>query len=580
MDASFSGGATNETPRAEGQAVKSEVSVPAVWIVRCFIAAACAYVVAAVVAVIAVSPRVPFADAWRHYARLLDTPFPASVFVADNGHPEVFANLVRLASLQWLRGDDDVQIGIGLALALASLGVLLGIVWRTRELPSSTRAVAAFVLSLGVFWLGNARVLLHDSESLHAYSVLLCLASAIALTLNQHTQSSGSLARVGAATVLCFSASFNFGSGVASFAMLLALLFMQRASLRSFLVVAAGLLLTLLCYRLLDGGSGASWSLHPVEQTGLALRWLAAPLIYLFWPFVDPVAAAALPHPFDGVGAIARAWTRLFGDVHGSAVPQMVAGLGLVFMVTRATLRVRRQRGESNDIERLGLALAWFGMGIAGLIALTRLDYFADHPLQLYAPRYLPWSNLAWAGLLTAAVAKRGSSRMSFVLVATVGVLALAAEGGMLKVMQHQREDAEDTALAAVVGVWPDESGRSENDPRDTRAGADALRRVAAGPFAWPEAASIAHEVPANARRVSVRWLDTETLLDETGPTGMRLQAVIAEPRCAGDRLLVVEGGRVVGLLRRRQDRQWRGVVRGVVPVESLQVFTQQCEGP
>ena len=64
------------------------------WIARAIATAAVAYIAAALAAAWAWSPRVPYADAWRHYARLIDEPFAQGVLTADNGHPEVFANLV------------------------------------------------------------------------------------------------------------------------------------------------------------------------------------------------------------------------------------------------------------------------------------------------------------------------------------------------------------------------------------------------------------------------------------------------------------------------------------------------------
>ncbi|HLT44336.1 MAG TPA: hypothetical protein VK000_06710, partial [Luteimonas sp.] len=44
------------------------------------------YVAAAVAAMAWLSPRVPYADAWRHLGRYLALPFPRDVLAPDNGH--------------------------------------------------------------------------------------------------------------------------------------------------------------------------------------------------------------------------------------------------------------------------------------------------------------------------------------------------------------------------------------------------------------------------------------------------------------------------------------------------------------
>ncbi|MEO5559746.1 MAG: hypothetical protein ABIO49_08025 [Dokdonella sp.] len=540
--------ASDAVPRVDGPAAPR-------WVVRGFLVAALAYVAFAIVATIVVSPRVPFADAWRHYERLLTLPFPGSVFSADNGHPEVFANLVRYASLHWLGGSEGVQIAIGLLLALATLGVLLQVVWRTREVPLEGRAAAAFVLTLGVFWLGNARGLLHDNESLQIYSVLLCLAVALSLLLGAGRQAPASLMRVAAATALCFVASFNFGSGIASFGALLALLFVQRAPLSRFYVVVVGLVLAAVCYRLLDGSNGRLL-LQPWTQADIALRWLAAPLIYLFWPFVDPAVTATLPYPLIHAGFIARLWTAVFGNVYLNVILQAVAGAALTITIVFATLQARRRHESTNDVVRLGLALAWFALGVAVLVALVRTSYFIALPSQVYAPRYLPWSSLAWAGLLLALVAQR-PARARLIVVAAVGLFSLAAELGMTQVMRNERNDAEDTALAAVVGVWPEAGGRSENDARETRVGAHALQHAQVGPFAWPEAALIGQSVPTEATERAVNWLDIRRATADLTSEAIRLQGTVKDASCS--RLLVVAEGTVIGLLRRERQNLWSG---------------------
>ncbi|REN05975.1 hypothetical protein DSI35_15590, partial [Mycobacterium tuberculosis] len=61
------------------------------------------------------SPRVLYADPWRFTQKLLEMPWPANVLVSDNGHREILPNLVRHAELEWLHGNQWLQIGTGVA---------------------------------------------------------------------------------------------------------------------------------------------------------------------------------------------------------------------------------------------------------------------------------------------------------------------------------------------------------------------------------------------------------------------------------------------------------------------------------
>ncbi len=528
------------------------------WAVRYFVFAALAYVILGVIAMLVLSPRVPYADAWQHYARLLSQPFPASVIAAENGHPELFANLLRLASLRWFDGDELPQILIGMLLALSSLAVfLLPLKGGCAQAPV-TRAAIALVLALGIFWLGNARALLHDNESLHVYSVLLCLAGAIVL-LQVDREQSPTQRRVLCASALCLLAALNFGSGSAAFIAVFVLLFVQRARLSSWLVVATSLLFTLLIYALLKGSSGVPLSLHPLDQSVLALRTLASPLIYLFWPLVDPVAAASLPHSLAPIGGIAHAWTSIFGDVRRSVFPQAIFGAGFVFVLLSATWRARQYPASFDAIGQVGFALAWFGLAVAGLIALTRFGYFVEFPEQIYAPRYLAWSTLAWAGLLIVLLSRRGAGKIVLASTAMVSLVALAAEVGMTITMIHARDVADDTALAAVVGIWPDRDRSGETDTQVTQQASELMRPLHLGPFAWREAALIGQTTPNNARPVEVTALEFSEPHNAINRDGVRIEATLTAPACRANHLLVVDQGRVVGLLRPLATNRWRG---------------------
>jgi hypothetical protein len=528
------------------------------WAVAWFTGMALLYLVAAFAATVLLSPRVPYADAWQHYATLLSRPFPASVFAADNGHPELFANLVRLASLRWMGGSEVPQIAIGFALALAGVAILAAMLRRPPRLPPVQRAAISCVLVLGVFWLGNGRALLHDNEALHVYSVFACLFAAVALLLRGTLDTPPPTARVTAAAALCAACALNFGSGTAAFVAVAAVLFVRRAARHVWLILAGVLVAVLGLYRMLPGSAGVPLAFHPVAQAGLALHWMASPLVYLLWPLLDPSAASALPAPLAALAGVAHAWTAVAGDVHASVLPQALAGAAFTALLLAFTLRARRDPAALHPVGCAGLALAWFGLGVAGLVALTRYEYFLAHADQIQAPRYLPWSSIAWAGLLVAALGRRTSGRRALAIAALVPLLALAAEGGMAMAMKHQRTVAEDVALAAVVGLLPDRADGGETDADVTWRATQWMRPLGLGPFGWPEAAMVGSRAPASVLPVVVLALSRRPVAG-----GARIEAHLGDPPCPAGRLLVVEDGRVTGLLRPLGGGVWRGAVRG-----------------
>lgn len=270
-----------------------------------------------------------------------------------------------------------------------------------------------------------------------------------------------------------------------------------------------------------------------------------------------------MPPPVDAVFVTtAQGWTALFGDVRRSVLPQAFVGAVFVLALIAATLRERYHPESFYSVGRAGLALAWFGLGVAGLISLTRLGYFAEHPDQVYAARYLPWSSLAWAGLLTAAIAHRYAGTIPLIAAAIVPVLVLAAEVGMPIAMGHAREVANDTALAAVVvGVWPDSNGLGETDPEITQNAARLMLPLHLGPFAWPEGELIGQPVPFGAIAIETLSFEFSEPRNGININEVRVMVVSKNLPCHSQRALVADAaGVVIGLLRLggHNDR-WQG---------------------
>jgi len=215
--------------------------------------------------------------------------------------------------------------------------------------------------------------------------------------------------------------------------------------------------------------------------------------------------------------------------------------------------------GHASRATRVGVGLACFGAAAAVLIALARQDYFATHADQISAPRYVPWSSLFWAGLPLAQLGQPGSRRLLFA-VALLPLLLLPSELGMALLARHVREVAEDTALYAAVGVLPESASLGETAVEDVRAALPALRGARTAMYAWPEAEQLERGVPIAVQDAPI---DSTLTANRLGDDGRLIADAQAALHCEGEHALVVEQGRVVGLLRRGSDGRWHGVARG-----------------
>lgn len=521
-------------------------------------ALALAYLACGVAAMWWLSPRVPYADAWRFLGHFLAAPFPRDILAPDNGHHEVLPNALRVFELHVFAAGQWLQVAAGIALALAT-GWTFWRAIRGLQAPAA-RAAAGLAAVLGIFWLGNVRALAHGNESVHAYLVTLFLA------LGVHALAKPDGVRVGAAAVaaLCgIGAAFSFGSGIGVFAGFAAVLVLRRAGWRSWLVLACGALLALVLLQL-DGGTGASIRLAPLRQADLLLRWLSGPFVYAAWPLLDPQVAAQVPVAAARVPAqaLAQAYEGAFGPVMLARWPQLLFGAaGLAWL---GALAVRAWRGAASPAALAGIALACFAATVGAMIALVRLPYFEAHPDQLLAPRYVVWSSLFWAGLLLATVAQaRRSARVAWAVIA-VAILLAPSQLWMAKLGANVRFVAEQGALAAAVGVVEPGLPLGETVPAELAAALPSMRAAGTAVFAWPETRLLGTApVPAMLRTLPARELDVVAVDNRLGERGRRVRFVLDDTDAA--RLLLLDGDGVVrGLAMRDRGRgQWIGWMQG-----------------
>jgi hypothetical protein len=209
--------------------------------------------------------------------------------------------------------------------------------------------------------------------------------------------------RVWLASVCGLVAALSFGYGIVLFPAALVALVVLRVPLRTCLPLVYGLIASLALYLATPGPDGVREVVHInlLDNISVGLRWLGAPVTQAIRPFIDP--GHALGYLGDWWDEPMVRGAREFAAAHGSTdqlfwLPLYAGAVG-VSLAFWYSWRIWRARAASL-IALVGLMSAWFGLGAAGVIALTRAAYFSAHPLQIAADRYLPMPILFWAGIL------------------------------------------------------------------------------------------------------------------------------------------------------------------------------------
>lgn len=407
--------------------------------------------------------RYPAFDQYRLYPNYLLLPFPQNISQSENGHRPLVPNLLRLADLYGFAASQRLQIVVGIGAALLSLALIVRVVAREREIPPLARAAACLLAVLALFWLGNARTLMHGFEQGHVYlTVLACL---LALLAMQRARSDHSYLWPVLAGIACLAATFSYGAGLASFAavLLVSLVF----GLRKRYLLAFGILFataTLIYVFALPGNGYVRESLafDPLSIAATMAQWLSLPWIRGWlgagFPEFDPSLYNGMTAP-GYASLLAAAAARLaapFGDGGAAREGVFVGAIGLLAYLA-ALAHARRQRASSTRLHFLGLGLASFIVAGAGIMAIARAKYFVLYPAQIFADRYSPWPCLFWLGLALYAIA--GSRRMA----SAVPIAAVAAAAALVLLPTHRMQaiwssivyrKMQQSAVAAQLGIW------------------------------------------------------------------------------------------------------------------------------
>ncbi len=530
-----------------------------------------------------------YADQWRQYPVFLEQAFPANVIAADNGHRTVFTSLIRWIENRTLAGNQSLQLAAGALFAGGALAVFFSVAWRDRPQPVPRRALAVAVFAFAVFWLGNARMLLHGNESSNVYLIVLSLVGGLALLSHPHATTM----RLTGACLLGAVATFSFGSGLAAFAAFAVVLAVQHRY-RDMVIAVAALVGTFVLYALSPDAGGVRGSLviRPLANAHTAATWLSSMWVQLLIPFIEPGAGGALPPGVrDIAGVSARLYESLLGSPHRNPWPFAVVGWLGVAAVCVMSWRSFRDQALRGRTRLIALGIAWFAFGVAGIVSLGRLDYFDAHPQQIFANRYVPWSCLFWCGLIVARLAARpdASRSVAGTLVSAVAIAILAM--GLLTTRGHAvwseivQQGVHLGSAGFAVDVVDSEHGLGETQFQDLAAGIPAIRAARISLFDWPESRRYGGAVSLFTTRpdIELKAMHATTISNRLGGAATRVEAEFT-PRdgAAPARLLLVANGRAVGVLVRQASVPgWRyaGYANPVLDEDQLTVARIDDDG-
>lgn len=460
-------------------------------------------------AIVNFSWRQPMFDQYRTYGTFLNLPFPDNVLQPDNGHRPIIPNLIRAAEIRWFAADQLLQITLGTLLILFTTGALAFCAWRERSLPLPMRAAGVMFAVLGVLWLGNARMLMHGNESLHAYLVTSCVVCAALFTSN--ARHGKPLAWLAAASLAAAVATFSFGPGIATFAAVLALGVLLRLSWRLLALPAATMLACLFVYVfVLPGNESVRGVLgfHPLESLIFAARWISSPWIggwlgmadpQASWVFTDATTLQGRVMP-DAANTIVRA-----SGLSWRSLATFIGAAGACGFGVRALLAFRSGR-QPDRLEAVAIGVCVFALASALVIGIGRLGYLRTFPDQVFADRYSIWPSLFWSAfaMLLLGSAARSRSRIAPILVIAFAMLLpwMLYETHRTLALWNEvvYRQAQRTAAALRSGVFDEQNfqGNGADALANDQATIDLLREHRLAMFADP-----------GWERVGKRWTGT-----------------------------------------------------------------------
>ena len=373
--------------------------------------------------------RQPMFDQYKEYGSYLSRPFLDSVIMMENGHRPIIPALIANVEILWFHADQSLQLAIGTSCIFLAWALIAWTFWAQRDMPHMLRAAGVMLATLGLLWLGNARMLLQGVVQLQAY-IVVCFVTVAALCTYCAARRD-SWGWIAGAAIACAAAMFTFGAGVAAFPTIIALGMLLRLHWHKLLVPISAALLCLYLYILvLPGHQGVqnSLSLRPIATIVIVAQWLSSPWANGLLALADPPLQPWLPASFDtSLGQLlvrTANWIVVASNTPWRYIAALLGAAGVAVFLVRLIVIYVRGKPVSRS-EALANALCVFALASAVIVGIGRLEYLRANPDQVYADRYLVWPCLFWMGLVWLVVTD--IHRLKKRAVTAIGLLFLVA---------------------------------------------------------------------------------------------------------------------------------------------------------
>jgi hypothetical protein len=525
------------------------------------------YVLTGLLEIINFGWRQPMFDQFKMYPNYLELPFPRNALQLENGHRPILPIMVRIAEANWFSANQVLQLAVGGSCAFLMAAILAMAAWRAPNASLPIRAACVATACIGIFWLGNARMLLHGNELLHVYLLGLFL---LLGAMSVHRAAQGSAIRwMSIATACSLCATFCFGPGIAAFPALAIVAWYSRIPLRAIAIMGLGIAVALITYLwILPDNEGVRGMLvfRPLDSIATAMRWIASPWINAWLGYADPPLYPWMT-PAASPGKVSR-WlsesaSAIQSTLHIDMRQTGALVVGLAGFAIAGTFLVRHavRREPQSQIRSLGLTLVLFTAAISVIIGIGRLSNFSAQPDQVFADRYLPWSCMFWIGLAILLLLKMDqigrSTRSMALVVALILPFGLAPSqrswAGWGEVVYRNGQQAGAAAISNVYDarVFPDDESASTRDVLRTL---DLLRERHLSMYSTAGANRLGEKIPINQSRleVSIRIETVEPITDaRDGQAAAHIRGIVTSgirTVSRGGTLVIVDGeNRIVG---------------------------------